>query len=121
MTATFRIDVQASAPGTDHHLAHEAKLLGLGHLGEVRRSRYYLVQGELDEVSAQRLGDVLLSDPVLEKASLGVPVADGRNVIEVQRKTGVMDPIEASIVKGAADLGIVLSLVRVGTRVEVAG
>ncbi|MBA3937794.1 MAG: phosphoribosylformylglycinamidine synthase subunit PurL [Planctomycetes bacterium] len=121
MTATFRIDVQASAPGTDHHLAHEAKLLGLGHLGEVRRSRYYLVQGELDEVSAQRLGDVLLSDPVLEKASLGVPVADGRNVIEVQRKTGVMDPIEASIVKGAADLGIVLTLVRVGTRVEVAG
>ncbi|MBA3708040.1 MAG: phosphoribosylformylglycinamidine synthase, partial [Planctomycetes bacterium] len=119
--ATFRIDVAASSPGPDHHLAHEARLLGLDRITHLRRSRYYLVQGDLDQRAAQRLATTLLCDPVIERATLVPPAVDGRRVIEVQRKTGVMDPVEASIVKGAADLGIMLSLVRVGTRVEVTG
>ena len=119
--ATFRIDILPLSPTADAHLAHEAKLLGLKKLRDLRRSRYYLVQGELDAAAAQRLGDTLLCDPVIEVAHLRAPHAWGRRVIEVQRKTGVMDPVEASIIKGAADLGISLSLVRVGTRVEVTG
>ncbi len=121
MTALFRIDVQSAHPAGDLHLQHEAELLGLRGLGELRRSRYYIVRGELDAASARRLAETLLCDPIIEVAALVVPSSAGRRVIEVQRKTGVMDPVEASVIKGAADLGITLDLVRVGTRVEVAG
>ncbi|MBA2480814.1 MAG: phosphoribosylformylglycinamidine synthase subunit PurL [Planctomycetes bacterium] len=119
--ATHRIDIVAASPATDHHLAHEAKLLGLDHIRDIRRSRYYLVQGQVDVRAATRLAETLLCDPVIERAVLTPPPVQGRRVIEVQRKTGVMDPVEASIIKGAADLGITLTLVRVGTRVELAG
>jgi phosphoribosylformylglycinamidine synthase len=118
---TFRIDVLPAKPESDHHLEREARLLGLAGLSGLRRSRYYLLEGDLDSDRAQRLARTLLSDPVVEHASLTPPPTQGRRVIEVQRKPGVMDPVEASIVKGAADLGVTLAAVRVGTRVEVAG
>lgn len=126
MATTFRIDVLPKTPAADHHLAHECTLLGLGHLGGLSKSRYYLVRGELDQVGAERLGRTLLADPVIETVSLtaagtAAAKAPGRRVIEVQRKTGVMDPIEASIIKGAADLGLQLTLVRIGIRVELTG
>jgi phosphoribosylformylglycinamidine synthase len=119
--AAYRLDVLPAQPGPDHHLAHEAAVLGLGRLTDLRRSRYYLVRGDLDRGGLERLGGRLLSDPVVERLSLASPDAQGRRVIEVQRKTGVMDPIEASILKGAKDLGLRVDLVRCGTRVEVAG
>ncbi len=119
MTRTARIDVLSVQPGIDPHLVHEAKLLGLG-LADLRRSRYYLIQGEFDEQGLAKVAR-LLADPITERASLTPPVAAGRRVIEVQRKTGVMDPVEASVIKGAADLGVSLSLVRIGSHVEAAG
>ena len=64
-SATFRIDVVSRNHISDKHLEHEAALLGLTGLGELRRSRYYLVRGTLDAAAAQRLGETLLSDPCL--------------------------------------------------------
>ncbi len=116
-----RIDVLPAVSAPDPHLAHEAALLGLGRLTDLRKSRYVLVEGEFDAAGLSRLASVLLTDPIVERASMSPPSAAGRRVIEVQRKTGVMDPVEASIIKGAADLGVKLTTVRVGTRVEVAG
>ncbi len=118
--AVHRIDVLPVRPGVDHHLVTEARMLGMPRLADIRRSRYYLLQGDIDRAQLERLG-ALLVDPVIERLSFQPPSHEGRRIIEVQRKTGVMDPVEASIVKGAADLGISLGGVRVGTRVEVAG
>ncbi len=120
MSATVRIDVVPATPGPDHHLAAEARLLGLGHLHDLRRSRYYLLRGEVSAAQAERLAG-FLADPVTERWSLTAPASQGRRVVEVQRRTGVMDPVEASVIKGAKDLGVRLELVRVGLRVEVAG
>ncbi|MCK6487933.1 MAG: phosphoribosylformylglycinamidine synthase subunit PurL [Planctomycetes bacterium] len=119
--ATARIDILPLVSAADPHLAHEAELLGLGHLADLRRSRYYLLSGDFDRAGLERVATRLLSDPVIEQVAWQAPAAAGRRVIEVQRKTGVMDPVEASIIKGAADLGVKLDLVRIGTRVEVAG
>ena len=119
--ATFRIDICPLTPGIDHHLAREAAMLGLGPLADLSKTRYVLLRGDLDAGKAERLGRQLLTDPVIERAQLTPPPAPGRRVIEVQRKTGVMDPVEASIIKGAADLGVRLDLVRVGSRVTVSG
>jgi phosphoribosylformylglycinamidine synthase subunit PurSL len=116
---TARIDVLPALSAIDPHLVHEASLLGLA-LADLRKSRYYLVQGDFDAAGLARVA-ALLADPITERSALEMPAAGGRRVIEVQRKTGVMDPIEASVIKGAADLGVTLSLVRIGTRVEVAG
>ncbi len=121
MTVTHRIDVRPIVSAADPHLAHEAELLGLGHLTDLRRSRYYLISGAVTKAQAQILARRLLSDPVVETCALTVPDAENRRVIEVQRKTGVMDPTEASIIKGARDLGLAVTSVRCGTRVEVAG
>jgi phosphoribosylformylglycinamidine synthase II len=117
--AAHRIDVLPTVPAVDHHLVAEARMLGLGRLADIRRSRYYLVQADLDAKGLERLATLLI-DPVIERAQFTAPTAGGR-VIEVQRKTGVMDPIEASILKGAKDLGLTLLGVRIGTRVEVVG
>ncbi|MHC5067401.1 MAG: phosphoribosylformylglycinamidine synthase subunit PurL, partial [Planctomycetota bacterium] len=120
MSATFRIDVVPAVAGTDPHLISEAKHIGLGHLAEIRSSRYYLLRGAIDQAAADAIGAKLLADPVTERALSSVPAADGRRVIEVQNKAGVMDPVEASVLKGATDLGIALAAVRCGRRVEVA-
>jgi phosphoribosylformylglycinamidine synthase len=116
---TARIDVLPALTSIDLHLVHEAKLLGLD-LKDLRKSRYYLVQGEFDDAGLARVAR-LLADPITERSALVTPAAGGRRVIEVQRKTGVMDPVEASVIKGAKDLGVSLTLVRIGTRVEIAG
>ena len=116
---TARIDVLPATPASDHHLVHEAKLLGLGHLTDLRKSRYYLLRGDFSDANLALMAARLVADPIIERTSLTPPPAQGRRVIEVQRKTGVMDPVEASIIKGAKDLGVNLELVRVGTRVEV--
>ncbi|MFW5829408.1 MAG: phosphoribosylformylglycinamidine synthase subunit PurL [Planctomycetota bacterium] len=118
--AIFRVDVQRRQPSVDQHLLHEAELLGLGHLRDIRRSTYFLISGAIDREQAERLGRELLADPVTEAATLTVPSADGRRVIEVQNKPGVMDPSEASVKKGAKDLGIAVQAVRVGHRITVA-
>ena len=86
MSATFRIDILPQTSAADAHLAHEAKLLGLTRLKDLRRSRYYLVRGDLDAATAQRLGDTLLCDPVIEVATLKAPNAGKRRVIEVQAR-----------------------------------
>lgn len=121
MATTFRIDILSKSPTADLHLAHECRLLGLNHVGGLIKSRYYLVRGSFDQAAAERLGRTLLCDPVIENVAMSVRPVQGRRVIEVQRKTGVMDPVEASIIKGARDLGIRVELLRVGTRVEVSG
>jgi phosphoribosylformylglycinamidine synthase len=121
-STTVRVDVIPARPANDQELQREARLLGLTGLGEIRSSRYYLLRGSgLDAAAARRLGETLLADPVTERVLVAPPAAEGRRVIEVQKKPGVMDPVEASIVKGAADQGLRLEAVRTGQRVEVAG
>ena len=118
--SVLRVDVLPIQPTVDHHLEHEARLLGLDALWGFRRSRYYMLEGDLDQASLPSLAR-LLCDPVIERHSLTPPSSQGRRVIEIQRKPGVMDPAESSIIKGACDLGLQVRAVRSGTRIEVPG
>ncbi len=119
MTSTYRIDIYPKTATTDEHLLKEAQALGLSDVEEIRSSRYYLIRGNIDNQSASTVAQQLLSDPVNESAHLEVPECDGRRVVEIQKKPGVMDPVEASVIKGAKDLGYELSAVRIGSRVEI--
>ncbi len=77
-------------------------------------ARGYLLEGGLDRPQAERLLAELLLDPLAETARLrgvGGPAApDG--FATVLLKPGVMDPVAASVVAAARDLGVPVDSVR---------
>ncbi len=83
---------------------------GVEGLKDCRLVRVYTVEGPLEQEEAQRVGRELLSDSVTERFSLNEPVdtglPGGSFVVEVAKKAGVMDPVEASTLKGIDDMGI---------------
>jgi len=80
-----------------------------------RTTRGFLLEGDLDEASAQRLVDELLLDRLVESAQVSPipgPAKGKLNGLTVLLKPGVMDPIAQSVVNAAADLGVALRGVR---------
>src|SRR5438874_1976163 len=125
-------------------VAAEFDLLTHGRDGTqllARTARGYLLQGDLDRDTAQRLVDELLLDPVVEAAEVRQlaatdqsrerqravatqPLADARGsdqYLTVLLKPGVMDPVTQSIQDAARDLGVPLQAVRTFRRYYPAG
>ncbi|MCC7510567.1 MAG: phosphoribosylformylglycinamidine synthase subunit PurL [Planctomycetes bacterium] len=71
--------------------------------------RLFLIEGELDRETALRIGGALLADPVLEIAEVYEGTQEephaGR-LFHVMRRTGVMDPVEASLTRALRDIGV---------------
>jgi phosphoribosylformylglycinamidine synthase II len=83
-----------------------------GHL-LARTTRGYLLEGDIDQSTAQRLVHELLVDPVVETYRLdAVPHNGSVACLTVLLKPGVMDPVAQSIVDAARDLGVALEGVR---------
>ena len=91
---------------------------------------YYLRGGALDESALATASQRLLSDPVVQTCEvrpLGAPgdgsasgsaSAGGGHVATVRKKTGVMEPAEASLLRGLADIGIEEVEVRLASRIR---
>ncbi len=85
--------------------------LGIGNIKDVKVVNVYFVEGNITLAQAQRIGQELLVDPIVETCRvLSKPEpwklkSKGR-IVEVSFNTGVMDPTEASTLKGIRDLGI---------------
>ena len=86
---------------------------------------YYLRGENLDETALERATRRLLSDPVVQTCAARSVVgattpglADGAHTATVRKKTGVMEPAEASLLRGLADLGIDDVEVRLAQRVR---
>jgi len=96
---------------------------GLADVTDVREVRVYTVGGAFDRAAAEAVAGKLLTDPVIEHFALDAPVVTDRDglAIEVVRRPGVMDPVQASIKKGAAELGHVVDTVRTSRRFIVSG
>ena len=94
--------------------------LGIASVREVRAASVYLITGALSAAQVQRIASRLLCDPVSEEFSFRGPVASPRKgrfaVVQVFRKPGVMDPVEASTKKGIADMGFSAASVRTGRK-----
>ena len=110
----YTITVSRKDPGADAHargtLADVVEF-GLSGLDRVEVDRVYRLQGDLDRTQAERLGNELLCDPVVDTWALyeGFSITEGGSadhVVEVAFNPGVMDPVEASILKAAGDMGI---------------
>jgi len=88
--------------------------LGVAGLQNVRVISVYIVDGELAEDELRLLAERLFLDCVVQQYRICGPeqehwpwAEDGEvHTIEVSRKAGVMDPVQQSALKGAADLGM---------------
>ena len=88
--------------------------LGIDAVRDVRVLDVFLVDGRLDADQIQTLARRLFLDPVVQQHRVCGPdqprwpwAEDGDvHTIEVKRRPGVMDPVQQSALKGAADLGL---------------
>jgi len=108
MIHTVRVTaLEASDPLGRDVLAEIRRTLGLDEIVGVRTARVYRIEG-VTEAEARRLAEVLLTNPVEDRWTLNAPLLDGAaRVVEVAYRPGVMNPEAASILKAAADLGLV--------------
>jgi phosphoribosylformylglycinamidine synthase len=106
---------------------HSIRDFGITGVETVRTSQLYLIDGELGERDARQVAEELLVDPVVHDIAIVKPgkksnkAAKGRQVVQVTRRPGVMDPVEASVIKGAKALGLELARVKTGRRFFLSG
>ena len=106
-------DAQARGVRSDLHS------FGLTGVERVEIDHMYRFDGDVGKADAERLATPLLSDPIVNEWALyeGSRVSEtagATNVLEVAYNPGVMDPVEASVLKAARDMGIA-GLTGVGT------
>jgi len=88
--------------------------LGIGTAEDVRALDVYLVDGQIGLPQARQLAEQLFLDGIIQQYRICGPgeerwpwAEEGAvHSIEVKRKAGVMDPVQQSAMKGAADLGL---------------
>lgn len=92
-------------------VAHDIADIGIATPVQVRTSRLYWLEGDLDASSVEALATRLLTDPVAQEYALTGDLRGGVDtatvwVAEVRLKPGVTDAVGASVLKGARDIGI---------------
>jgi len=90
-------------------LKHDIEDLGIGKVERVKMIQVYRLEGELSEGEVLRICSELLADPITQDYSYNGPLiigASGTHILEVAYNPGVMDPVEATVIKALWDLGI---------------
>ncbi len=121
----YRIEVATRPELADPAgLAAKGDIADLGLVAtDVKFVRVYLVRTSEPPKNVKRIAEELLGDPIAEVVAVGkhiIAPADA-SVIEVIRKPGVMDPTEASTLKGISDLGLKASEVHTARRYLLTG
>ncbi len=83
--------------------------LGIGSLSNVRVVSVYLLEGDISREDVKRICEELLVDPIVEEYGFSLSAQKSNqdhHVVEIAYNPGVMDPVEASTLKGICDLGI---------------
>ncbi|MDR1519989.1 MAG: phosphoribosylformylglycinamidine synthase subunit PurL [Planctomycetota bacterium] len=120
---SFRVEVATRDAETDIEAKNALRDLqeyGLRELANARSLKIYAFSGALSHRDADRLAGELLTDPVVEMFSVNQPIFPERgkleHLVEIARRPGVMEPSEASILKGMAELGCQVDRLRLGRR-----
>ncbi len=113
----WQIDVALKPERSDPEgqaVKHEAEGIGVTGIDDVRHVRVFVIEADLERDNIDRIASGLLADPVVDQYAIGGPVLDedGTQIVQVVRKPGVMDPVEASMRKGIADMGLAVDAVR---------
>ncbi|MDR1611631.1 MAG: phosphoribosylformylglycinamidine synthase subunit PurL [Planctomycetota bacterium] len=125
---TYLVEVAVRDPGADldgRKALRELREYGLAEVERVRSVKMYAVNGPFTPRDMDRIAGAFLTDPVVEMYSINQPVLPNRDqldqVVEIARRPGVMEPVEASALKGIAELGYRANWVRTGRRYLVSG
>jgi phosphoribosylformylglycinamidine synthase II len=107
----FEIEVRFKPGARDVHgqeVLHQVRDLGLSRVKGVESARLFYLDTAAPRADVERIARELLTDPVVEqyRVSDGNRAADGRPVVVVRRKPGVMDPVAASTLQAVADMGL---------------
>ncbi|MEI6437501.1 MAG: phosphoribosylformylglycinamidine synthase subunit PurL [Candidatus Omnitrophota bacterium] len=90
---------------------HDILDLGISSVKDVRAVQVFLLEGDIDRKGAERICRELLVDLVVQDYTLSdrpakAAARKGMSEVEIAYNPGVMDPVEASTLKGIHDLGI---------------
>jgi phosphoribosylformylglycinamidine synthase len=116
----WEVEIRPIGPDSERELVHqEYQLLTHGRPVEklvAGSARGYLLEGNLSRERVERFADELLVDPLVERGRIrnlnGPPAYQEPPSITVLLKPGVMDPVAASVLDAARDLGVPLEAVR---------
>ncbi len=106
--------------------------IGITSINEIRIAQVYLIDGDLSKEDIKRICNELLTDGLTQdyvyyNGSLETTkfeqktYKDNIYTIEITRKRGVMDPVEATIIKGIKDLGLNAKSVKTARRFLING
>lgn len=85
---------------------------GILSVKDVKVTQVYLISGDLSKKAASKIACELLTDPIVQDHTISldddskIASPSGCKAIEISYNTGVMDPVEASTLKGITDLRI---------------
>ncbi len=120
---TFLVEVAVRDPAMDidaRAALHDLREFGLAELTGARSVRLYAIHGPFTPRDIDRIASELLADPVVEMFSVNQPVYPNRDnldhIIEIAKRPGVMEPSEASALKGISLLGYRADWIRSGRR-----
>jgi len=123
----WRVEVRVKEGFLDtqgQSIARDITDLGLG-VSQVRVVAVFLLEGNISREEIKLISDELLVDPIVEQYSfdLKLPLQSStHHVIEIAYNPGVMDPVEASTIKGICDLGVMgITAVRTARQYHIHG
>ena len=118
----------APHPGHKDSLGHQVlqrlRAQGFTPPHEIATAKLYAVEGPTDRAQVERLRDLLFCDSVIEVADIRGPgevSPEDAQILSVFRKPGVMDPVEAGILRAAGRLQVPLTSASTGTRYTIRG
>ncbi|MEK7369451.1 MAG: phosphoribosylformylglycinamidine synthase subunit PurL [Planctomycetota bacterium] len=108
-----RIEIFQKPDLPDHvgeQILAEIHSLGIRGAADVRTKEVYLIEGTLSDRDIEKICRELLADVIVQDFAFNShrPASEetAGHTVEVIRKPGVMDPVEATAVKGIEDLGL---------------
>lgn len=114
MSSVWRVEVQEKAGIRDSagkSVHSDITDLKISAVQDVRVVSVYLIEGNLSRPQVETIAKELLVDPIVQdyrildsKSKVQAPA--GNRIAEIAYNPGVMDPTEASVLKGIRDLGI---------------
>lgn len=126
--ATYRIEIAMREPQWDaeaREVLHVLRESGLDGINEILSMRVYVIHGDISPRDADRAAREFFADPVVEMYAINRSIISRRepdyHTVEVARLPGVMEPVEASALKGLRDLGISAEWIRTARRYLVIG
>ena len=128
MVRIYRVEVTLRDPALDSEgrgVLHDFQEFGLSGVTEVRVVRVYVLAAAFAESDAERIAGEFLADAIVDDYAVGehvIQASDSSAIsVEITRRAGVMDPVETSVRKGIAELGLEVDWVRISKRYVVSG